>query len=95
MQYQTNQQFARIAELLDGGDWACSFGQCGTLSHICAELADLIKKEDQRLADKARSVAREVECDMEAATRHWSELAAELRHSPRPRSQVVRRQMMH
>lgn len=83
MRYQTKQQFARIAELLDGGDWACSFGQCGTLSHICAELAELIENEDQRLAEKASCVAREAACSLEAAMRHWSELASELRHSPR------------
>jgi hypothetical protein len=94
MRYQTNQQFARIAELLDGGDWACSFGQCGTLSYICAKLADLIK-EDQRLVEKAWSVAREAECNLDTATLHWSELADELRHSPRLRRQAEQTQMMH
>jgi hypothetical protein len=94
MRYQTNQQFARIAELLDGGDWACSFGQCGTLSYICSKLADLIE-EDPRLAEKASNVAREAECNMDTATLRWSELADELRHSPRMRTQAVQTQMTH
>lgn len=80
MRYQSEHQFCKISELLDGGDWACAYGQCGTLSHVCLELARLL--EDAELAEKARVVAHEAIINLDEATRRWSELACELRHTP-------------
>jgi hypothetical protein len=79
---QANDLHYRLCELLDGGDWACSFGQCGTLSSICQELIGLL--DDPELSEKARLVAREVTIDMGTATRRWAELAYVLRHPAVP-----------
>lgn len=94
MRYQTRQQFAKIAELLDGGDWACSYGQCGTLIHVCEELAELVK-EDRALAKQAGDVAREACSDLDAATRHWADLSHALRHAPMRRDEAIAGGSMH
>lgn len=77
MRYLSEDPSLKICQLLDGGDWACAFGQCGTLSHVCQELAALL--DDPELAEKARQVAREANRDLGVAARQWGELAGELR----------------
>lgn len=69
-------------ELLDGGDWACSHGNHGTLAQVCEELARL---DPARLARRAWHIVELADVNMSAATREWSELADEVRRSePRP-----------
>ena len=68
---------SRINELIEGGEWACSFGQCGTLSHVCAQLAALV--EDQELAAMARRVAQDAEQNLCTAAEQWAELCDQLR----------------
>ncbi len=75
---QVDCRYVRVSQLVDGGDWACSYGQCGTLVHVCRQLAAIV--DDQQLAEKACVVAREAQLDLDRASRSWSELAASLRH---------------
>lgn len=70
---------SRINQLIEGGEWACSFGQCGTLSHVCLQLAALV--EDQELAAKARLIAEQADRDLGVAAEQWALLCDRLRRS--------------
>lgn len=81
----------RIDELIDGGDWACSFGQGGTLRHVCAQLSQLASEglADPDLSDLAATVADLATDDPEGAGMAWTELVARLRAELGPRDVLL------
>ncbi|MCG8419681.1 MAG: hypothetical protein MJE77_17245 [Proteobacteria bacterium] len=91
---------AQINQLLDGGAWACSYGQFGTLRHICLQLAELL--EDSHAADKARDIAAKLDDERHGEERHgerhqerdqavrnWAELWANLQTQRRGEPRYV------
>jgi hypothetical protein len=66
----------QILELLNGGDWACAYNERHSLAHVCKRLAVLV---DVDHAAQARVISQVAASDMGAATKGWSELAADLR----------------
>jgi hypothetical protein len=64
-----------IWRLVDGGDWACSWGEPTGLQEVCLELATLL---DSPLADRARTIASQAPADMAAASRQWRDFVASL-----------------
>lgn len=68
----------QLRDWVDGGDWACSYGQTGTLRHICKQLAPTL---DDEQASQARQVVLWLETDLLKATGIWSDLARDLREN--------------
>jgi hypothetical protein len=62
-----------LSELIDGGEWACSYGQGGTLRVICQDLLRLNEQlgdgELAQLAERCRALAAS---DMAAAGHAWA-----------------------
>lgn len=71
-----------IWRLVDGGDWACSFGEPTGLQEVCLELTALL---EPAMAERARKIAGQAPADMAAASRAWRDLVA-LLGAPGPRS---------
>jgi hypothetical protein len=72
------QRDSRMNQLIDGGEWACSWGDAGGLAQVCRQLAEIT---DPELADQARRIVYMLEHSSEdAAFQAWSALAASGRH---------------
>jgi hypothetical protein len=62
-----------LGELIDGGEWACSYGQGGTLRVICHALLRLNEElGDGELAELAERCEALVGTDMAAAGHAWA-----------------------
>ncbi|HUH01142.1 MAG TPA: hypothetical protein VML75_04045, partial [Kofleriaceae bacterium] len=74
-----------IWRLVNGGDWACSWGEPTGLQEVCLELTTLLEPP---MAARARDIARQAAADMAAASRQWRDLVALLGRpvSPEARS---------
>jgi hypothetical protein len=67
---------AKIGELLVGGDWACSYGDVGTLAHAAELLAACVPEPLRR---ELLEVARACHCDDEHAAERWHDAREHVR----------------
>lgn len=67
----------RAYELVNGGDWACAWGEPETLATVSLELAMVLEPE---LAGEADAIATAAHRDLSAATLRWARLAGRLEH---------------
>ena len=79
-----------LAELIDGGEWACSYGQTGTLRVICHELLRLNEQlGDGELAHLAERCCALAASDMTAAGHAWAVLEDHLQAVRRLRNAAL------
>lgn len=70
-------RYQSIPRLVDGGDWACSWGEPTGLQEVCDELEGLL---EPALAVRASKIARLAAADMAAAARQWRDLVSLMEH---------------
>jgi hypothetical protein len=70
----------RAYELLNGGDWACAWGEPETLAAVSLELAGVL---EPGLAGEADAISSRALHDFADATRRWARLASRLEHGLR------------
>jgi hypothetical protein len=66
----------KIGELLAGGDWACSYGDVGTLAHAAELLAACVPEP---LRHELLEVARACQADDEHAGERWHDAREHVR----------------
>lgn len=76
-----------IEQLIDCGDWACSFGSGSGLRHVCHELATVTPP---RIARRARVIERIAPGDVARASAQWADLVRRM-HGARARWTRCRR----
>ena len=69
----------RLTDLINGGDWACSFGDCDGLEQVYRQLAENL---DGALAERAHKLAQWIDVDPNRAFEGWTDLVADLRTLP-------------
>ena len=68
-----------IQQLIDAGDWACSFADSEGLCQVCEQLAQRLHSSPA-LAEALRRAARDSASDMCAATRQWAQVSSQIAH---------------
>ena len=66
-----------LEHLLDGGDWACAWGEQETLAEVCHCLAPLLAEPLRLNAERIEELVRS---DYSEAVRQWARLSHRLRY---------------